>query len=96
MVKTARKKTRPGSIRALNLPALLDVDEDERRRPVSITLRHRRLAVASVEDVWEVLDEWWRASPVARRYFRVRLEDGTALTLFRDLLTDLWYRQRDG
>ncbi len=96
MVKTARKKTRPGSIRALNLPALLDVDEDERRRPVSVTLRRRPLAVASVEDVWEVLDEWWRAGPVARRYYRVRLEDGTALTVFRDLPTGLWYRQRDG
>ncbi len=96
MVKTAGKKTRPGSIRALNLPRLLDVEEDECRRPVSITLRRRRLAVASVEDVWEVLDEWWRASPIARRYFRVRLEGGTALTVFRDLLTGLWYQQRAG
>jgi hypothetical protein len=96
MVKTAGKKTRPGSIRALNLPALLDAEEDGRRRPVSITLRRRTLAVASVEEVWEVLDEWWRASPVARRYYQVRLEDGTALTVFRDLLTGLWYRQRDG
>jgi hypothetical protein len=94
MVKTAGKKTRPGPIRALNLPGLVDVDEDEHQRPVCLTLRGRKLKVASIEDAWEIVDEWWRADPVARRYHRVVLEDGTGLTVFRDLLSDLWYQQR--
>ena len=47
-----------------------------------------------MEDAWEIVDEWWRASPIARRYYKVALEDGSAITLFRDLLSDRWYEQR--
>jgi hypothetical protein len=47
-----------------------------------------------VTDVWEIVDEWWRDRPVARRYFSVVLEDGTHATLFRDLSDGGWYAQR--
>ena len=94
MVKTAGKKTGPGPVRALNLPTLVDVEEDEGQRPVSVALRGRRLEVTSIEDVWEIVDEWWRTTPVARRYYSVVLEDGSGLTVFRDLLSGLWHEQR--
>ena len=94
MVKTARKKARPDSIRALNLPELVDVEEDEHRRPVSLTFRSRRLKVVSIEDTWEVVDEWWRPNSVARRYYKVVLKDGSGLTIFRNLLRDQWYEQQ--
>ncbi len=94
MVKTAGKKTGPGSIRALNLPRPVEAREDEQQRPVSLTLRRRRLEVTSIEDTSEIVDEGWRSSLIARRYHRVVLEDGTGLTVFRDLLSGLWYEQR--
>ena len=94
MVKTAGKKTSPGSIRPLNLPGPVVVEEDECRRPVAVTLRRRRLRTRSVEDRWEIVDEWWRSSPVARRYYRLILEDGSGLTIFHDLVSGLWYRQQ--
>ena len=72
----------------------MEVEEDERHRPAAITLRRQRLKVASVEDVWEIADEWWRSTPIARVYYRVLLEDGRAVTLFRDLVDGKWYRQR--
>ena len=94
MVKAARKKTGISPIRALNQPVPVQGLEDSHPRPVSITLRRRMLKVASIGDVWEIVDEWWRASPIARRYHAVVLEDGSSATLFRDLLGGLWYRQR--
>ena len=94
MVKTAGKKAGPGPIRALNQPAPVRVQSDGDLRPVAVALRRRRLRVASIEDVWEVVDEWWRAESIARRYYRVALEDGSRMTVFRDLSGGLWYEQR--
>ena len=92
--KNSRAKKSSGSIRALNLPRLVDVEEDDRQGPVSITLERRKLCVASIEDMWEIVDEWWRPKPIARRYYRIMLEDGPAITLFRDLTSGLWYEQQ--
>ena len=94
MVKAPREKAGPGPIRALNLPAPVEVEEDDRHRPTSMALRGRRLHVASVEEVWEVVEEWWRTDPIARRYFRVIVSDGSSATVFRDLKSGLWYEQR--
>ena len=94
MVKNSRKTPGPGPIRPLNLPTSVIVEEDERHRPVSLTLRGRRLKVAAIEDAWEIADEWWRAGPVARRYYEVTTEDGAGITIFRDLTAGAWYRQR--
>jgi len=50
--------------------------------------------VATIEDLWEIQEEWWRARPVARTYYRVTLEDGRTLTVFRDMVDGGWYVQR--
>ena len=94
MVKNPRETSGPGPIRSLNLPAPSEVEEDEHRRPAYITLRGRRLRVTSIEDTWEIADEWWRAEPIARVYYRAVTEDGAGVTVFRDLVDGRWYRQR--
>ena len=94
MVKDSRKKAGPGPIRALNLPGLAGVEEDEGQRPVAVTLRRGRVMVTSIEDIWEISDEWWRVRPIARRYYRVALEEGPRVTIFRDLVDGRWYEQR--
>ena len=58
-----------------------------------MTLRRRRLKVASIQDLWQIDDEWWRARAIARLYYRVTTEDGRQLTLFRDLADGRWYVQ---
>ena len=93
MVKNSREKAGPGPIRALNLPKLVDVQEDGRHRPVALAMDGRKLKVTSIEDVWEIVDEWWRTAPVARRYYSLVVESGPRVTVFRDLLNGLWYRQ---
>ena len=94
MVKNPRKKTGPSRIRPLNRPEPVEVEEGDDHRPAAIISRGRRAGVASVEDVWDIVDEWWRANPIARRYYRVVLEDGPSITLFQDLMDGRWYEQR--
>lgn len=53
--------------------------------------------VAAVEDIWKVVDEWWRGPEheVRRTYYSLLLEDGRRLTAFRDAVSGLWMRQAD-
>ena len=95
MVKVPREAPDASPIRPLNLPAPADVEEDEHHRPLAVTLRGRRRVVTAIEDVWEIADEWWRPAPIARRYYVVTTQDGDRLTLFRDLVSDGWYWQRE-
>jgi len=41
--------------------------------------------VERVRDRWRIDDEWWRERPIARLYYALLLEDGTFLTVYRDL-----------
>ena len=50
--------------------------------------------VPEILDSWRIDDEWWRKQPVSRLYYRVLLEDGTVVGLFKDLVSGEWYRQR--
>ena len=50
-------------------------------------------AVAKVVDLWEVDTEWWTPAPVRRRYWRLALDGGGLLTVYRDLDTGDWFRQ---
>ncbi len=85
MVKNTGKAPGAGGIRPLNLPVPVIVKEDEGSRPVSIILRRRKLEVASIDDVWDIEDEWWRPVRVHRLYYRITTIDGDSLTVFRDL-----------
>ncbi len=102
--------------RSLNLPVPIQVVEDGAERPVSVTLppaRSRRLAqegrslaaaslvVTSINDLWQVDDEWWRERPISRRYYQVTTQDPATqnerrLTIFRDQLNGSWYWQKGG
>ena len=93
MVEDTGATARPSSIRALNLPLLVEVDEDERCQPTRVALERRVRQVFSIDDVWEIIDEWWHPEPIGRRYYKLRLLDGPRITVFRDLVTGLWYRQ---
>ena len=95
MVENTGKKTGAGPIRPLNLPVPVTVEEDEYQGPAAVILGRRRLEVASVEDQWEVQEEWWRLRPIVRTYYRVALEDGRRTTVFRDRLDGTWSRQHD-
>ncbi len=54
------------------------------------------LAVTSINDLWQVDDEWWREHPISRRYYQVTTQDERRLTIFRDQLNGSWYWQKGG
>ena len=54
------------------------------------------LEVVEVLDLYRTDDRWWTAAPVARTYHELLLEDGRAVTVFRDEISDRWWEQRYG
>lgn len=80
------------TLQPLKQPRPVRVEADGSGEPVEVVLGGRRLAVAEVMDIWRIDDEWWR-NEISRTYYRLLLEDGQALTVYRDLLRDGWWRQ---
>ena len=88
--------TRRADLRPLNAPSPLQVQADDQGRIVSVW-RQGRLTprtIAAVQDHWRIDDEWWREHPISRVYYELFLDDGTLLTIYHDLLADLWFEQR--
>lgn len=101
-------------LRPLGLPREVRVRADADGVPLAVTLeagralsarRHARtLEVEEVLEVWRLAEGWWRESPVYRTYYRVAVDGGRMLTLFRDddpredgdraASAGRWYEQR--
>ena len=87
------------SLRALGTPRGLVVRVDADARPLAIARaevrsRHREEAqVEQIEEIWRVAEAWWREASQARTYYRVMLEGGRPLTLFRDDASGAWFEQ---
>ena len=86
-----------GTYQPLNMPIAVQVTSTPDGHPVSVAeTRNGRTVPSQVEhiiDLWELNDEWWRATSVRRRYFRLLMETGRVLTVFRDLSSREWFRQ---
>jgi len=98
VVATAGEASRPYRLRTvtglspLKEPRPVVVATDDRGEPVAVVLGRQRLAVSQVLDVWRIDDEWWREE-VSRLYYRLLLEDGRPLIVYRDLVQEQWYKQ---
>ena len=93
MVQKPGKAPGLNHIRPLNLPVPVTVSENQQQLPVSVVLDGGSVKIVSVDDIWQLNDEWWRASPIARLYHRVTTQGGRSITIFRDLVDGGWYRQ---
>jgi hypothetical protein len=92
VVADTGKTLRADAYRPVNAPEALKVEEDAAGRPVAVRIK-RRQAVMIIEDSWRIDDEWWRAEPILRIYYNVRLASGQRLVLYKDLITGEWYSQ---
>ena len=79
LVSTRQSVVRRSDLRPLNAPSPLRVQADDQGRIVSVW-RQGRLTP--------------RKHPIARSYYELLLDDGTMLTVYHDLLTDVWFEQR--
>jgi len=81
-------------LRPLNQAEPVSLRTDRKGMPCAVELRRRWRAVARVEEVWRVDDGWWRPHPVRRTYFRLALEGGRPLMVYRDEAESRWLMQR--
>jgi hypothetical protein len=79
-------------LRPLNKPAPLAVEANERGAPKAVLWKGVLREVVSIADSWRIDDEWWR-DEIARRYFSLELQGGRRITVYHDLVRDLWYAQ---
>ncbi len=94
-----------GALSPLGLPRPVEVRLGVDGEPRSLRRWRRHgapgspLAIRRVEEVWRIAEEWWRAAPLHRTYYRVLVDGGGMLTLFHDDTQPPgggWYEQRDG
>jgi len=81
------KKTKTPTEPRPSIPMPVRVQEDEEFRPVAVG----QIAVLSIDDRVEEDGEWWEPEPVWKMHYRVILEDGRELGIFRNMKTGSWY-----
>ena len=94
MVKDPGTPLRADRLRPLATPQEMSVDVDTRGAPKRVRFEGMMREVAAVQDRWRIDDEWWRETPISRMYYRLQLEGGRVITLYRDLIGGGWWLQR--
>ena len=94
MEQASGKKAGAGRLRRLNEPQPVDLAVDLEGRPRAVEVRSRRRTVGRIEEIWRVEGEWWRERPVDRTYFRLQLDDGPTVVVYRDNVEAGWWMQR--
>ena len=79
-------ETRPG------IPVPARVREDEELRPVAVSLEGKYLQVEFIDDRVKEEGAFWKPEPVFKMHYRVTLEDGRQVAVFRNMKTGSWYR----
>jgi hypothetical protein len=92
MVQNTGKTPRTDTIKPVNLPEPVHVQEGPDGIPVALKTK-RRQAITAIEDRWRIDDEWWRSESVSRLYYAVTLDSGQRLVLSKNLIDNRWYRQ---
>jgi hypothetical protein len=92
MVQDTGKTLCPDTLKPVNLPEPVQIEEDSVGLPVALRTKRRQIIIA-IEDRWRIDDEWWRTEPVSRMYYTVRLASGQRVVLCKNLIDNRWYRQ---
>jgi hypothetical protein len=90
MVAHSRTSSRSSGLRPLNTPRPIQVLTGD-GLPIALSDGGQRRRI-QIEDSWQIDDEWWR-DPINRRYYRVRLDDGSIRTLYEDRECHQWFAQ---
>lgn len=83
----------PTRRRGLYLPKPISVAADASGSPQHVRLRSGWVGVDRLVEAWEIEDDWWTMQPLQRSYFRVMLQNGAILRLFREARSSRWYQQ---
>lgn len=89
MVADTRVANGAGKLRPLNQPRPVSVEVAANGTPLTVDGR----TVEAIFETWRIEDEWWRTQPIRRMYWRLLLEAGRTVDVYRDNVRNLWYRQ---
>ena len=96
-----RAAKRALGLRPLGAPHLVQVSVDRSGMPIAIHYGmpgERARVVRQVEDVWRIVEGWWRLEgPVVRTYYQVAMHGGFLVTLYHDDTcppAEGWYTHR--
>jgi len=92
MVENPGKTLRADTVRPVNTPEPVRVEEDSSGLPVAVNTS-RRKPIAAIEDRWRLDDEWWRLEPVSRLYYAVMLTSGQRMVLYKDIAGGEWCQE---
>lgn len=92
MVENTGEAVRVGAIKPVNTPEPVQIEEDTSGLPMVLRTKGRQCIIV-IDDRWRIDDEWWRPEPVSRLYYAVRVSSGHHLVLYKNLITNNWYRQ---
>lgn len=95
MVTNPRTARGAGAVLPIKRPVPIQARITADGRPQALRMGGVWQSIARITDRWHLgPDEWWTDQPVDRMYYAVHLVDGRQLTVFQDLITQHWYRQR--
>jgi len=89
MVPDSRGQGDSRAARRLNEPRPVHVAAEE-----GVPAAVGQVRVFQVREEWRVVDRWWTAAPVRRRYFDVVLASGENVAVFEDEEGGGWFRQK--
>lgn len=72
----------------------ITVAEDAFHRQLFVTYLGEELRVGSIDQQWQDDAEPWEMKPVSKLHYKVTLEDGQRLPVFRNMEHRGWYRQQ--
>ena len=88
------KKTKTPTAPHPSIPMPARVQEDEEFQPIGVSVEGTMLEVVCVDERVEEEGEWWENGPVYKMHYRLTLEDGQELGIFRNYKTGSWYMAR--
>ena len=90
---TVQAKATAERVQPLNRPRQVKVEAHADGPPSAVYFSGSRILVESIVEMWRIDDEWWRDEPISRTYWRVVLDDGRVVDVYRDLASGKWWRQ---
>jgi hypothetical protein len=93
MVGNTGRATDTRRIRRLKSRYDIEVEADAAGAPLRLRLGSVWQDVELTRRPWRIDQHWWRGEPVSRVYYRVAPAEGTALTIYNDLVSGAWFRQ---
>ena len=92
MLETSGREISSSRVRQINTPRFILVKEREDKAPLLLEYEGIKYKISDIEDYWLVKDRWWTDNPIYRSYYRVTTVNQNIFVIYKDLVTNIWYK----